>query len=457
LTRAAQLAAAIGILLCATTGAEVRDPFDVLAALDRFAEKPLWPRFDPSEHPLAIYDGARTLLLRHPHPPEGFAPLEGHEGVHLLDGRHAVMRWNATADLDGVRIATLLLTIQPDREVDIEASILLHEVFHVFSKPRHPTWSPDAMARYGYPLDDPENYALLLLEEEALALALETDDDAEAAGWAAEALRLRRQRTGELAEEHVRYETAMEMQEGTAVYVARLALGTARDTTRLREIRAPRELRWRFYDTGAALGATLDRLDPSWKSRVESEPDVTMDTLLGEALRRRGVAPVGLPAPAVASIRARAQRSMTALKARRTELRRDFLSSKPRVVVLVPGDAEPLRPRSFDPLALEILDRGEVLHAHRLTLAGSGGEIVVENPRYERDAFRGVVALTASSGGHPFRDGLRRVTVSGFSDEPVLRREKGAVIVEAEGLRLRFDRAVVRETDGEIRVLPAAP
>ena len=77
--RLPQAAFVFGILLClmanagASAGADtdaVVDPFAVVAALDRFAETPLWPGFEPSEYPLAIYDGERTLLMRHPSPPE---------------------------------------------------------------------------------------------------------------------------------------------------------------------------------------------------------------------------------------------------------------------------------------------------------------------------------------------------------------------------------------------------
>jgi hypothetical protein len=312
------------------------------------------------------------------------------------------------------------------------------------------------MNRYSYPLDDVGNYTLLLLEEEALALSLEAEDDAAAAGWAAEALRLRRQRPRDLAAEHVTYEAALEMQEGTAVYVARLSLGTPRDTARLREVRSPEELRWRFYDTGAALAAMLDRVEPSWKRRLEAEPGITMDALLAEALRRRGTAPVDLPAPTVASIRARAEESVAQLKTRRARLREDFLSRGPRVVVTASSE-EPLRLRNFGPLALEILDGGEALHSRRLSLEGPTGEIEVENPRFQRGSFQGVVSLTVPAGAHPFRDGLRRVTVSGFSGKPEIDRKEGAVTVEAEGLRLRFQGAVVREAGQEVQVLLNPP
>ncbi|MEZ0472304.1 hypothetical protein [Luteimonas salinilitoris] len=35
----------------------------------------LWPGFDPLAVPLAVYDGKRTFLFRHPSPPEGFVPV----------------------------------------------------------------------------------------------------------------------------------------------------------------------------------------------------------------------------------------------------------------------------------------------------------------------------------------------------------------------------------------------
>jgi hypothetical protein len=433
-------------------GAGIVDPFAVIAKLDGFAGMPLWPGFDPSAHPVAIYDGERTLLLRHPDPPEEFTLLEGHEGVWVYAGRHAAMRWNSNVDLNGVRTATLMLTIQPGRAVDLEASFLLHEVFHLFSKPRHPTWKPDEMYRYSYPLDDVEKHTLLLMEEEALARALEAEEEAAAAGWAAAALRWRRQRTNGMAEEHRTFETALEMQEGTAVHVARLALGTPRDTTRLRETLSPEEIRWRFYDTGAALAAMLHRLDPSWKDRLEAEPGLAMDALLAEALRRRDTSPAELPAPKIASIRARAEQAVADLKARRARLRKDFLSRSPRVVVMASGSDEPLRLSNFDPLALEILDGGEALHSRRLTLEAPTGKIEVENPSFERGSLQGVVSLTAPAGAHPFLDGVSRVTVSGFAGRPEVGRKDGVVSVEAEGLTLSFQGAVVRTLGDEVQV-----
>lgn len=431
---------------------QIVDPFAVVAKLDGFAQMALWPGFDPSSYPIAIYDGEHTFLLRHPSPPAEFTPSKDSAGVWETDGRHAAMRWNSNADLAGIRIATLLLTIEPGRDVDLEASFLLHEVFHLFSKPRHPTWNPNEMSRYGYPLEDPENYSLLLLEEEALARALETGNDALAASWATLAIQWRQQRRIRLTEEMLTYETALEMQEGTAVYVSRLALGTSRDTTRLRETRTPGELRWRFYDTGAAIAAMLDRLLPRWKSRLEAEPEMTMDELLAESLARRRTVPAELPAPETELIRARAEAAVARLKIRRRELREEFLSRGPRLVVVAPGPAEPLSVQEFDPLALEILEGGEALQAHRLRLEAPSGQIEVDNPWFERESFAGVVSHTVPAGPHPFLYGVARVSVSGFPDSPKVSRQGGGVRIEAEGVRLDFTNVVVLEAGDEIQV-----
>jgi len=64
---------------------------------------------------------------------EEFLPLEGHEGVWVFTGRHTAMRWNSNADIGGEPTATLLLTIEPGRSTEFEASILFHEVFHLLS------------------------------------------------------------------------------------------------------------------------------------------------------------------------------------------------------------------------------------------------------------------------------------------------------------------------------------
>jgi hypothetical protein len=437
-----------------TSDAGIVDPFLVIKTFDQFAERKLWPDFDPRQLPIAIYDGNRTLLLRHPSPTEEFQPLAGHDGVWVFEGRHQAMRWNSTAPIGEVRTATLVLTIEPGRAVELEASYLLHEVFHLFSKQRHPTWSPNEMLRYSYPIADQESYFLLIYEEELLARAVEADDDDVAASWAMAALTARRDRVRSLAPEHLEYDNALEMQEGTAVYMARLVVDKVRDTSRLREERPPESIRWRFYDTGAALAALLDRLDPDWKHELEARPEVTMAELLETALASRKVTPRVIEKSDLEALLTRAEIGIAELAARREQLRRDFSASGIRIVVVAGTEPLQIRPGQFNPLALEILDQGEVLHYGQLTLTTADGQIEYKNPYYRRGTVAGVLALTTpASDQHPLLHGLSRAAFTGFAGGPSVKQCQGEVLIEADGLTISFRGARVTTSENEIVVV----
>ena len=450
------LAAGFAMTVVAEPG-RVVDPFDVISAFDRFSEMGLWPGFDATEFPIAVYDGDRTLLLRHPNPPEEFVLLEGHEGVWVSAGRHPAMRWNSNADIGGERTATLLLTIEPGRSVEFEASILFHEVFHLYSKPLHPTWRPNEIHRYSYPMDDVDNYRLLLLEEEALARAVESEIEAAAATWAAAALAIRSERTAKLSDEHRTFETLLELQEGTAVYMGRSTLGVAGDTIRLREERGPEGIRWRCYETGATIAVVLDRLLPSWKTDLDADPDITFAELLGVAIAKREVEPETFTDEELATVARRSKAAIANLEAERAALSGNFARRGKRVVIQLADEGEELEMARFDPMAVEVLDRGKALHAHFLTAFHPRGEVSLNNPHFVRRSLDGVVALTTPAGEHPFLSGFRQVAISGFSGDPVVQREGNTVTVEAEGLTLSFDGALMESTDEElvITVLPA--
>ena len=76
---------------------------------------------------------------------------------------------------------------------------VVEEVFHVFWLARHPAFRPDELARYAYPLEDADNLRALLVEDEALARALESRSTTETAHWAAAALAARRGRVPAIA------------------------------------------------------------------------------------------------------------------------------------------------------------------------------------------------------------------------------------------------------------------
>jgi hypothetical protein len=431
---------------------EIVNPFEVVAAFDNAAKVERWPGFDATSFPIAIYDGERTILMRHPNPPEEFQPLEGHEDVWSYSGKFQAMRWNSNADIGGERTATLLLTIEPGRSVEYEAHILYHEVFHLFSKPHHPSWRPNEMWRYSYPLDDLDNSRLLLLEEEALARAVESESEAGTASWAATAMAIRGERVVSLSDHHRTYETALELQEGTAVYMGRSTLDIADDTEGLREDRGPEGIRWRFYETGAAIAVLLDRLLPDWKSRLDAEPETTFVDLMDAALANRGATPAVFTDQEMAAVAGRAGAAIAGLEAARAALREDFSTRGQRVLVRLAAEGQRLEMGRFDPMAVEILDRGEALHAHQLTAEHPRGRISLNNPYFVRRSLDGVIALTVPAGNHPFLDGFLQVAVSGYAGEASVVVDGGSVSIEAEGLSLAFDGARVESNEEEIVV-----
>jgi hypothetical protein len=449
------LAGSFSLTIAAESG--IVDPFEVIAAFDRAAKLELWPGFDATDYPIAIYDGERTLLLRHPNPPEDFQPLPERKGVWTIPGKHAAMRWNSTADIGGVRTATLLLTIEPGRTVEYEAHILFHEVFHLFSRPLHPTWRPNEIWRYSYPMDDLDNYRQLLLEEEALARALESETISATASWAATAFAIRTDRQAALSEEHRTYETALELQEGTAVYMGRSTIGIAGDTARLREDRGPEGIRWRCYETGAAISFILDRLAPSWKEDLDAEPETTFAELLGSALSTLEPEPASFSDDEKSEISAKANAAITELSAERARLYQDFNQRGKRVVVRLTDENEQFTFDRFDPMAVEVLDRGETLQAHLLTTTHPRGQLSLKNPRFVRRSLDGVIALTSPAGEHPFLGGYRQIAISGFSEDPVVECTGQTISVNADGLTVAFDGARIKSTDSEIiiTVLPA--
>ncbi|HJO04397.1 MAG TPA: hypothetical protein QGG47_10525 [Acidobacteriota bacterium] len=443
-------------LSAAVAEIEVVDPFEVVAALDRAVEMKLWPGFDAGAYPAAIYDGSRTLLFRHPAPPSEFEPLNGRPGVSVFAGKHPAMRWNSNAEIGGLATATLLLTLEPGRPVEYEAHILFHEIFHLYSRPLHPTWRPDEMSRYSYPVGDVDNYRQLLLEEEALARAVEAEADETSAAWATTALRIRNDRMSRLRAEHRAYEIALELQEGTAVYVGRSTLRAADDTSRLREPRGPGGIRWRCYETGAAIAVILDRLMPSWKSTLDAEPEATFAELLGTPVARTRVSPAAFTDDEVAGIAARSGSEVAELSEQRAALQEAFDQRGPQIIVRLADERDRLRLEQFDPMAVELLVNGRALHTHRLLARHPRGEVRLENPHFVRGSFDGVIAMSEPAGEHPFLAGLRRIVVAGSSGEPVVAWDGDRVRIEAEGLAVEFDHATLETNDHAliVTVLP---
>jgi len=425
------------------------DVFAVVRALDA-ASRGVWPGFDPSTIPVALYDGEITILFRHPSPPPEFSQMPGRPGVLVAKGRYPGVAGNSTREIGGVRTATVIA--RPAQPVEGAVLATVEEVFHVFWLARHPSFRPNELARYAYPLKDAENLRRLLAEDEALARALEAKAAGDAARWAAAALEIRRERIPSLTEDVRSFETALEMMEGTANYVARVAVGEppARTAERLRASRPAESIRWRFYDTGAALCLLLDRLSPGWKERSEQQPALTIVDIMDRALRTRHAEAATFSGTDTAGFATRAAGEITDLSGRQQRIRLEVLQRPgPRVVVEVEDGAEPFRVQRFDPINLMVLDAGEIAHANFLSLSGPQGTVELTNPGFVRNTFGGTVGLSAPAGRHPLSDGVRQVTIAGIDGAPKVGRDGESVTVEASGVRLALRGAAVR-IDGEL-------
>jgi len=430
-----------------------------IKAFDKAGTRPIWPGFDPKAWPLAVFDGERTILLRHPSPPSDFKAMPDRPGWSVFPGRFPAVVGNSTRDIGGIKTATVIAT--PASTVERSLLACVEEVFHVFWLSRHQGFRPNEMARYGYPLGDAENLRLILAEDEALARALDAGSDAAAAGWTAAAIRIRRGRTPRLDADVLAYETGMEMMEGTANFAARTALGekTERTASRLREKRPAEDIRWRFYETGASLCWLLERLQPDWKTQIDGQPDLTTLALLDKAVSRRSVKPAEFSTAEAADLKAHAESDIAGLTGRRQQLRKELLDRPgSRVIIESAEGAEPFTLGRFDPINLFVLENGEVAQANFLTLSNAGGTVEMTNPGFARGSFAGTMGLTTPAGRHPFGQGIRAVTIAGIQGEPKVVRDGDTVSVEAPGVRIRLKGATVTTESGTIRiVLPARP
>lgn len=432
----------------ADRGDTVGDAFALVAEADRLAAMDLWPGFDARSVPVAIYDGRNTLLFRHPGPPEGFAAVPGYESVRIFSGRHPSVTANSSTELGGTWTATVL---PPTDSVSFgrRAALLIHEAFHVFQRERHPAWSANEVELFTYPVDDLALLALRRLETEGLRRALASTVTDDASCWARTALDLRRARFAALSAEAVAYERKTELNEGLATYVGYHAGGEANAAAFPTGDFGPEAVRQRAYRTGLALGLLLDRLSPSWRNTLEQNDTIPLDDLLSAAVRAHatGAARCDFTPAERDDIRATATADIESLRIRRAEQRRLFIEQPGwRVVIIAP--ASPLFPQGFDPLNVQVLTPGEVLHTRFLKLGNEAGTIEV----------LGRTALTEAAGAHPLYNGVRVVTLAGLSREPVVTDTASVVVLDASGATAQLRGAAVERTGQTVTIrLPAPP
>src|SRR5262245_18628629 len=131
----------------------------VAALVDTVATSGLWPGFDARSVPLAIFDGERTWLFRHPSPPAGYAPAGGYPGAVAIAGRDSGVTANSSAMIGEVRTATLMPG-PAGETLRQRAAVAVHESFHVFQQQRHPHWTANEGELFTYPATDAQLLAL---------------------------------------------------------------------------------------------------------------------------------------------------------------------------------------------------------------------------------------------------------------------------------------------------------
>jgi hypothetical protein len=407
------------VLAMLALSAPAADVPALLRAFDAMAAHPPWPGFEPGSTPVAVYDGARTWLRRHPSPPGGFDAVASTQGLFVFDGLYPALRANTSAEIGGVLTATVM-------NAD-SAAVLMHECFHVYQRQHHPSWQANEAALFTYPVEDAGNAALATLEALALRRALSSPD---ASCWAARAAQTRRERFARLPADAVAYERGTELNEGLAQYIQDRSAGHDPDLSRAF---GPADVRARAYVVGEAIALVLDRDGAAWKERVAGSLDellpATAKPLCDYTAAERAVA---LEHASVA---------VKELLVRRGERLSAFEHAPGWRVTVLAAQDRPLELRGFDPMNVENLGEGRVLHGRMVQLGNqNGGGDVLDHE-----------SLTAGAGSHPLFQGVRSWTIL-LVAEPGIKLQDRNVEVTAPGLRLNFRRADV-ETRGQAIVI----
>jgi hypothetical protein len=412
----------LSLAIFAATGCLEQNPtaLTIWTHYDELSSDELWPGFDPGGIPVAIFDGERTWLLRHPSPPPPFQRYENSDYAWVMDGAHEHVRANSSATIGDWQTATLIAREGDPSEL---AAVLVHESFHVFQEQHHPDWTANEVQLFVYPFERVDFLSLRRLETEALRRSLDADRSADQLCWVAAAISLRRARFALMPSGSVEYERGLELKEGLASYVQAKASGSMPHGRSSAERFGVSQVRDRAYATGSALALSLDRFDPGWPSRLDLETR-PLDELLLEALFERMPEPCEFTEQERQAAEAIAQEDVVAYRAQRDELKREFLA-KPGWKVVVSADPNaPLWPQNFDPLNVERVSDSEILHSRWLKLQGAGGAIEV----LDRSA------LTVGDGEHPMFNGVRTVVATGFAQKPVIRQLGDTLRLEGPGL-----------------------
>lgn len=412
--------------------ADFDNPHALVALADRMSGRSLWPNFHPARIPVAIFDGQRTFLFRHPSPPTGFNEVPGSPGTFTMPGRAEGVTANSSALIGGVQTATLVPGPVRSTLRD-RAGTLIHEAFHVFARAHHKRWTANEAELFTYPFTDTAQFAMQRGELEALQRALRSGRE-KGRCWARVAMQIREQRLSVQSPGAAEFERKTELNEGLPTYVEKSAVGVSDTNLVTRTRYGPGSVRQRAYQSGLAIARLLDRYSPRWTHILEAADTAYLDVLLSKALVPTGAAKpqCGFKESEQALFRADAAKDVGNIVRQHADARKAFLARGGWSLVILAARS-PLFPQGFDPLNVAVVAPGEVLHSRYVKLGNESGSIQVLDQS----------ALTESAGSHPLFNGVKRVTITGLPAEPALSDDAGVLSVKSGGIALEFRGALV--------------
>ncbi len=443
--------AVVAVMLTAPAAAqESSGALAVEAEVERMAAaQPLWPGFEPLAIPLAIFDGQRTWLFRHPKPPAGFVLAAGAiPAARTYPGRFPAVTANSSAEIGGVMTATLMMDGTPGRRGSPElAAVALHEAFHVYQRTRHAGWSANEGDLLVYPVTNSELLASRRLESEALGRALANAENAGAACWARVALQYRRERFGAMDSAFVAYERLTELNEGLAAYIQLRAAGGTTVTIPAEEF-LPEAVRYRAYIIGPSLAFLLDRLSPGWQQVLEAGDTQALDALLDAAVNGSAgptSAPCAFTPVEIGAAKRDARIDAAEVAAGWGKRQRTFETMEGWRVVIQSAPGQPLWPQGFDPLNVDRVEGG-LIHTRYLKLGNDGGQLTALD-----ETGADIEARTVGIGPHPIFNGISWVEIV-VPARPVVERSATATTIRGPGFLAEFTHATVDESGREILV-----
>lgn len=300
----------------------------------------LFPGWEFQKTPILFYrPNVQDILINFPHQPKGFSPYTGFnplgdDSIYVRNDTtlFPVDGQNTSAEIDGIPVLVVadqfsrmrndLIGVLNDRSKDwinlwlkdwgfiespyFEIQVILHEAFHVYQSKMAPDKGANERTVAQYPVLDPINNALYILEGIILKDALFPKDPNDQLQKIKEFVAVRSFRQSRLSNALVEYENLVEYSEGLAKYTEYKLMKSAEEIEPIKEMYyhngfngyrdvlktkfhnaidnmvkivgvtddrfgnkfGAGPLRFKLYELGACQALLLDEVLPSWKEQI---------------------------------------------------------------------------------------------------------------------------------------------------------------------------------------------